>query len=309
MRVRANIRRHLQPVSALREETLVDYPEWAIRELLMNAVMHRDYQSNTPISFYWYADRIEIKNPGGLYGEVTPENFTERNSYRNPVIAEAMKDLGYVNRYGHGIQRAQKLLRDNQNPAAQFEFDGRTVFVKIGIAQRPARFMKPSRSAAPTQQPTGTHTMRDQVFISYSHDDRPLFEEFKTMLAPAVRAGRLKIWDDTQISPGAKWREEIEKALATSKVAVLLVSANFLASDFITNDELPPLLKAAEQEGATIFLICIGACLHELSPITQFQAAHDISKPLDHLSKPERQAVFSEIAAKLLKLVPAANPQ
>lgn len=59
----------------LEEKLLPDYPEWALRELLMNAVMHRNYDSNTPIRFYAFSDHIEIQSPGGLYGEATPENF------------------------------------------------------------------------------------------------------------------------------------------------------------------------------------------------------------------------------------------
>jgi ATP-dependent DNA helicase RecG len=128
-RVKTGITTKLVAVSSLKERSVSDYPEWAIREILMNAIMHRDYQSNTPIRFYWFADRIEIHSPGGLYGEVTPENYTRTNSYRNPVIAEALKSLGYVNRYGYGIQRTQKLLSDNENPPAEFRFEGGTVLV------------------------------------------------------------------------------------------------------------------------------------------------------------------------------------
>ncbi len=128
-RVKTGITTKLIPVSALKEKTVSDYPEVAVREILMNAVMHRDYQSNTPIRFYWFLDRIEIHSPGGLYGEVTPENFTRNNSYRNPVIAEALKSLGYVNRYGYGIQKTQKLLRDNESPPAEFSFDAGSVLV------------------------------------------------------------------------------------------------------------------------------------------------------------------------------------
>jgi ATP-dependent DNA helicase RecG len=124
IRIKTGITTRLMAVSPLKEKLIVDYPEWAICEILMNAVMHRDYQSNTPIRFYWFSDRIEIHNPGGLYGEVTPENYTRNNSYRNPVIAVALKSLGYVNRYGYGIQRAQKLLADNENPPAEFNFEG-----------------------------------------------------------------------------------------------------------------------------------------------------------------------------------------
>ena len=108
-----------------------DYPEWALRELFHNAVLHRDYQSSTPVRFYWFSDRIEIQSPGGLYGEVTRETLTRRNSYRNPVLAEAMKSMDYINRYGYGIQRAQALLAANGNPPPIFEIDDRVVLVTI----------------------------------------------------------------------------------------------------------------------------------------------------------------------------------
>ena len=111
--------------------SLPNYPEWSVRELLHNAVIYRDYQSNTPIRFYWFSDRIEIQSLGGLYGEVTPETIMSRNSYRNPVMAEALKVMGYINRFGFGIQRAQKLLADNGNPPAEFSFEDRVVAVTI----------------------------------------------------------------------------------------------------------------------------------------------------------------------------------
>jgi ATP-dependent DNA helicase RecG len=136
-RLRAKITVTLEPVSALREKLVADYPEWAVRELLLNAVMHRDYQSNTPVRFYWFSDRIEIQSPGGLYGEVTPETLTRRNSYRNPVVAEAMKALGYVNRFGYGIQRAQALLREGGNPPPEFVFEDQRAVLVI-IRKRPS---------------------------------------------------------------------------------------------------------------------------------------------------------------------------
>lgn len=119
-----------------RDESSPDYPEWALRELFHNAVMHREYQSNTPIRFYWYSDRIEIQSPGGLYGEVTRETLERRNSYRNPVLAEAMHSMGYVNRYGYGIQRAQAMLKANGNPPAEFDIDDKVFLVTI--RRRPA---------------------------------------------------------------------------------------------------------------------------------------------------------------------------
>ena len=130
-RIKLLIQTAMVPISSIEEKLLPDYPEWALRELLMNAVMHRNYDSNTPIRLYAFSDHVEIHSPGGLYGEATPENFPERSSYRNPVIAEAMKSLGFVNRFGYGVQRAQALLLQNGNPTAEFTFDSHSVLAKI----------------------------------------------------------------------------------------------------------------------------------------------------------------------------------
>jgi ATP-dependent DNA helicase RecG len=119
------------PVSVLREETFSKYPYWATRELLMNAIMHRDYETNAPVQFYEYDDRIEIQNPGGLYGKVTPDNFPNVSDYRNPFIAEAMKVLGYVNRFSRGVYRVQKELMENGNGKAVFDFSLVTAFKVI----------------------------------------------------------------------------------------------------------------------------------------------------------------------------------
>lgn len=115
-------------ISMLREKTLLNYPDLALRELLMNACMHRDYQSNMPIRLYQYEDRIEILNAGGLYGEARPENFPTVNDYRNPIVAEAMRGLKYVNMFNRGIQRVKNLLKENGNPEPIFTVDKITAF-------------------------------------------------------------------------------------------------------------------------------------------------------------------------------------
>ena len=116
------------PISMLREKAVFNYPELALRELLMNACMHRDYQSNMPIRLYQYEDRIEILNAGGLYGEARPENFPTVNDYRNPIVAEAMRGLKYVNMFNRGIQRVKTMLQDNGNPEPKFTVDKITAF-------------------------------------------------------------------------------------------------------------------------------------------------------------------------------------
>lgn len=134
--VKNNLEQRPVAATALRELQEVSYPFQAIRELLNNAVMHRNYDSNAPIRFYEFADRIEISNTGGLYGAARPDNFPHQNDYRNPVLAEAMKILGYVNRFNRGIATAQRALLVNGNPEAVFKYDlplqfGVTIYKKV----------------------------------------------------------------------------------------------------------------------------------------------------------------------------------
>jgi ATP-dependent DNA helicase RecG len=99
-----------------------DYPIVALQQLVRNAVMHRSYEeTNAPVRVYWFNDRIEIQNPGGLFGQMNRQNFGQGvTDYRNPHLAEAMKTLGYVQRFGIGIPTAQKELTRNGNPPAEF---------------------------------------------------------------------------------------------------------------------------------------------------------------------------------------------
>jgi ATP-dependent DNA helicase RecG len=111
--------------SGLLEIQQPDYPMEALRQLARNAVMHRFYeQTNAPVKVYWFSDRIEISNPGGLFGQVNRENFSQGvTDYRNPHLAGVMKDLGYVQRFGYGISTAKRILKKNGNPPPEFLLD------------------------------------------------------------------------------------------------------------------------------------------------------------------------------------------
>lgn len=95
----------------------------------MNAICHRDYSTNGPIQFYQYDDRIEIMNHGGLYGRANESNFPNVNDYRNIVVAEAMKVLGFVNRHSRGVLRVQKELKANENGEAVYDFGYQTAIL------------------------------------------------------------------------------------------------------------------------------------------------------------------------------------
>jgi hypothetical protein len=103
------------------------------------------------------------------------------------------------------------------------------------------------------------------------------------------------MWDDTQIQVGDEWRSEIRKAVENCSVAVLLVSADFMASDFIDNNELPPLLEAARQRGVRILPVLVSSSYLEDSELGRFQAVTAPSKPLDMVSKGEQEAAFAKL--------------
>jgi ATP-dependent DNA helicase RecG len=100
-----------------------DYPLVALQQLVRNAVLHRSYEAtNAPVRIYWFSDRVEISNPGGPYGQVTKYNFGRPGitDYRNPFLAEAMRNLGYVQNFGVGIALARREMENNGNPAPEF---------------------------------------------------------------------------------------------------------------------------------------------------------------------------------------------
>ena len=145
---------------------------------------------------------------------------------------------------------------------------------------------------------------RNKVFVSYSHKDPIWLEKVQTHLKVLEHLGiEVNLWDDTQIKAGDKWRAEIENALAETKVAILLVSTDFLASDFIAKDELPPFLKAAEEEGATILPVIVKPSLFAKTKLSIFQAVNDPSKPLSTLSEAEQDAILVKLAERVIELV------
>jgi len=138
---------------------------------------------------------------------------------------------------------------------------------------------------------------RTHIFISYSHKDKRWLERLKVHLKPLTQQKNVVLWDDTLIKPGAKWREEIKKGLTSTKVAILLVSADFLASDFITTRELPSLLAAAESEGAVILPVIVSPCrFKETESLSQFQAVNLPSQPLSAMTRDRQEAIFVKLA-------------
>ena len=134
---------------------------------------------------------------------------------------------------------------------------------------------------------------RNRVFISYSHKDREWLEALQTHLRPLEREGKITRWDDTLIQSGSQWKEEIRRALGEARVAVLLVSKYFLASDFIAENELPPLLQAAESEGAVILPVIVGPCrFSRTTSLSEYQAVNSPDRTLVEMTPAEQDRVW-----------------
>lgn len=141
---------------------------------------------------------------------------------------------------------------------------------------------------------------RTQVFVSYSHQDSDWLMRLHVHLKPLIRRGVLELWDDSKIKPGDVWRDEIEKALCRASVAVLLVSADFLASDFVADNELPPLLDKAASGGVRIMPVIVGPCLFESHPeLSKYQAVNSPGQPLAGMQRHEAEAALTKLAKSI----------
>ncbi|HZH63975.1 MAG TPA: leucine-rich repeat domain-containing protein [Flavisolibacter sp.] len=136
-----------------------------------------------------------------------------------------------------------------------------------------------------------------KVFISYSHDDDGHYlKKLKSHLKVLGRDVPIDTWDDKRIKSSAKWKDEIETALTEATNAILLVSTYFLASDFIQNEELPKLLKAAEDKGTRIHPVIIEPCRFLKSrTLSEFQAANGPNEPLSELLPPAQERVWLKL--------------
>lgn len=126
---------------------------------------------------------------------------------------------------------------------------------------------------------------RTHIFISYSHQDRKSLMRLQVHLKPYLDRSLVDFWDDTRIRAGDDWFAQIQQAITEAKIAILLISADYLASDFITQHELPPLLEAARSNLLTLLPIILSPCgFSSHSELSRIQAINLPSKPLSGVS-------------------------
>src|SRR5262249_54566707 len=120
-----------------------------------------------------------------------------------------------------------------------------------------------SRKLDDSQEKPSSEKGRKKVFISYSHKDIKWLDRLNTHLKDLMRPDQIEFWDDTRIQTGAQWHKEISAALNSASAAVLLISPDFIASNFIAENELPPLLAVAEKGGVNILTLILRSSNYE----------------------------------------------
>lgn len=150
---------------------------------------------------------------------------------------------------------------------------------------------------------------RHQVFISYSHKDQQWFDKLQLMLAPVEAFHGIKVWDDKEIMPGTYWHNAIKNALSQTRIAICLVSRNFIDSEYISTNELTYFMEEAEKQQVRIFPVAISRLAAGENPLRDIQFVNDPARPLDELSDETQHAVLSDMVEKLITIMHGEDKQ
>jgi uncharacterized protein (DUF697 family) len=147
---------------------------------------------------------------------------------------------------------------------------------------------------------TAVPNRRNKVFICYSHKDALHVERLLVHLHPVKDL--LKVFVDTSLSPGVEWRKEIETALSSARIAILFISADFAASEFIQKYEVPSLIESAKKDLAIIFPVIVAPVVKAgvVSSLLEYQSPAMELQPLIAMKRPQREKAFVQIAEAII---------
>lgn len=225
-------------------------------------------------------------------------------------VSESRQDVIYELGFAHGCNKPIILVSNETSQPTLYDlaafyvhlykesgedtaFHERLVSEIVKAVQDPEHFAQllRTRRRAPSN-PT--------VFVSYSRADGQCLDRLRVHLRPLQREGAIEYWDDGAIDAGERWQEQIKAALARARIAVLLVSADFLASDFVIESELPILLAAAEERGTIILPVILKPCRFIRDALLSvFQPINDPSQPLLSLPVVEQEEIYARIAYRI----------
>jgi hypothetical protein len=250
-------------------------------------------------------DRVDVIGPPTQSGAPYAEALRQQIAKADLVIAgvsgdspNVMLELGYAEAMGKPVLL---LVRDPADVPFSLRDRRFLIYEASGYSFVTARLTDAIHallhpSAGPTEAIAGSPKPRT-VFISYSHVDVEYLQRILVHLRPLEVARLIDPWSDKKIQAGDRWRDEIRSALANPVAAVLLVSADFLASDFIITDELPPLLDAADQRGTRIIPIVVKPCgFLRHKGLARFQALNDARRPVIRMNEADREDLYAQLA-------------
>ena len=251
------------------------YREEIIREEAANFAFH-------------YVEHYALSHEG--HKKLIEQLRLELKNYYSPdakmIFLDQVKD-------GIEAYRESGKMEHQNDPHIEGTYDKMLFFVQQEIDELP----KIIRSGSGVSS-----NKRMQVFISYSHKDKPFLDDLKRHFKPLKDS--VDFWDDSAIAIGQRWKEQIKNAIEKTKVAILLLSADFFNSEFIENHELPTLLKKAQTEGATILTVILKPCLFEEYPeLNQYQALNSPTRPISSLDETSRELMWVELVRQVKKLI------
>lgn len=144
---------------------------------------------------------------------------------------------------------------------------------------------------------------RQRILICYSHKDTRHLERLLVHLKFYEYEDEIEVWSDQRIDAGSHWKKEIERAIADAKVAIMLLSVDFLASKFIKEKELPPLLLAADSRDVVVLPVIVGACPFEDTDLARYQSVNNPARPLKGLNSQRRDVVWMDVAKRVKSAV------
>ena len=282
---------------------MASYGEVTIGELLTHRIVRLEVATLLSISeaalLRSISQQDENSTLGDLYDPV-PADLARTN------VAEARGDDDVIER----LVRHTGLMVDEIVSELR-RTHGRTLLPKVFDFIWPERMQTLSAPAAVPEQvkprpPAGSRAQneppsRTRLFISYSQLDRFYVDRLLVHLRPLQRQGLVDIWDDSKIRTGYDWQSEISDALESAGAAVLIVSADFAASGFIVENELPVLLESNKKKGLKLFPVIVGhisVSMHKTG-ILKFQAINKPDRPLNSLPDHEREKLLADLATRI----------
>ncbi len=140
-----------------------------------------------------------------------------------------------------------------------------------------------------------------EVFISYSKHDLPLLEQLISHLSNLLREQQISIWYDRQMTAGEEWSDEINERLNTAEMVFLLVSRNFLSSEFCFEKELPRIIERQSSGETVVIPILFGACEWEKAAFSQYQLLPSNRIPVASWSNADE--AFRDVVSGIRKAV------